>query len=210
MNGTIPEKCRQNNAMPEPRELVLASTSRYRRELLARLGLPFQVERPEVDEARLAGESPAETALRLAAAKASAVAPRRPGALVIGSDQVASLGNTRLDKPRNHENAARQLHALSGRTARFDTAIALYDARTRGMQARLVSCEVDFRELDPARIERYLRREQPYDCAGSAKVEGLGIALILRMRTDDPTALIGLPLIALTELLEAAGLPVLG
>jgi septum formation protein len=196
--------------MPETRQLVLASTSSYRRELLGRLGLPFEVERPEVDESVLPGESPAKTALRLAAAKASAVAARRPAALVIGADQVASLGNQRLDKPGSHENARRQLALLSGRTARFDTAVALLDARSGRLASRLVACEVDFRVLDAQLIERYLRREQPYDCAGSAKSEGLGIALIRSMRTEDPTALIGLPLIALTELLEAAGHPVLG
>jgi septum formation protein len=196
--------------MPSTRELVLASTSRYRLELLARLGLPFETERPDVDEAQLPGEAPATTAVRLAMAKAAAVAARRPGALVIGSDQVASLGSERLDKPGSHENARRQLAALSGRTAHFDTAVALHDARSGRVATRLVPCEVEFRVLEANLIERYLKREQPYDCAGSAKSEGLGIALIRSMRTEDPTALIGLPLIALTELLEEAGCPVLG
>lgn len=195
--------------MPPARRLVLASASVYRRELLDRLGLPFECASPGVDEAPLAGEPPGQTAARLSMAKAAAVAARFPDALIIGSDQVASLGEARLDKPGTHENARRQLTALSGRTARFDTGITVLDAANGRSATRVVPCDVEFRNLTPAQIERYLSLEQPYDCAGSAKSEGLGIALIRRMITDDPTALIGLPLIALTEMLDAAGCPVL-
>jgi septum formation protein len=196
--------------MDEPRRLVLASTSAYRRALLERLGLVFACAAPGVDESALDDEAPADTARRLAQAKAAAVAPRFPDALVIGSDQVASLGTLRLDKPGNHANAARQLQALSGQTAQFDTAVCVLDAARDAAWARVVPCRVTFRQLNARVIEAYLQREQPYDCAGSAKSEGLGIALIERMETEDPTALIGLPLIALTELLAAAGLPVIG
>ncbi len=196
--------------MPSSRRLVLASTSIYRRGLLERLGLPFECANPMVDEAVRPGEAPAATALRLAEAKARAVAPGFPDALVIGSDQVASCQGARLDKPGNHENAARQLVLVSGKSASFDTAVALLDTRSGVLQSRLVPCRVTFRDLTPGRIERYLRLEQPYDCAGSAKAEGLGIALIARMDTEDPTALVGLPLIALSEMLRMAGLDVLG
>jgi len=196
--------------MDERRRLVLASTSAYRRALLERLGLTFECAAPEVDESALQDEAPAETARRLAQAKAAVVAPRFPGALVIGSDQVASLGPLRLGKPGNHANAARQLQALSGQTAQFDTAVCVLDVAREAAWVRVVPCRVTFRRLDARLIEAYLQREQAYDCAGSAKSEGLGIALIERMQTEDPTALIGLPLIALTELLAAAGLPVIG
>lgn len=185
--------------------LVLASTSAYRRELLARLQLEFQVMAPGVDEQPLAGEAPAAMALRLAEAKARAGAARFPAALVIGSDQVAVLGDRRLDKPGLHQAAAEQLQALSGRTATFHTAVALLNASTGRLQARLVPAHVTFRRLSGAQIEAYLQRERPYDCAGSAKSEGLGIALIERIESDDPTALIGLPLIALVDLLSAEG-----
>lgn len=195
--------------MPEPRQLLLASTSRYRRELLGRLGLPFECAAPHVEERALPGEAPEDTALRLAVAKAEAVAARFPHALVIGADQVATCDGAILDKPGNHANAARQLAALSGRSARFDTALVVLDARNRARQARVVPCIVHFRRLSGAQIEEYLRREQPYDCAGSAKSEGLGIALISRIEGDDPTALVGLPLIALTDLLAQAGVQVL-
>ncbi len=190
----------------EPRRLVLASTSRYRRELLARLGLPFDCARPEADETPLAGEAPGQTALRLAEAKARAVQAAYPDALIIGSDQVASCEGRRLDKPGTHENAVAQLSFLSGRIASFDTAVTLLDSLADRAETRLVPCRVHFRRSDSARIEAYLRREQPYDCAGSAKAEGLGIALIERIETDDPTSLIGLPLIALTDLLGNLGL----
>ena len=186
---------------------MLASSSPYRRELLARLGLAFDSASPECDETPLAGEGPAATAARLALAKAASLKAKFPGALIVGSDQVASSGGARYDKPGTHENAVRQLRALSGKTVEFQTAVALLDAESGEAHSRVVPCRVLFRALDDERIERYLRREQPYDCAASAKAEGLGIALIARIETDDPTSLIGLPLIALSGLLERAGLP---
>lgn len=195
--------------MPEPRQLVLASTSRYRRELLGRLGLAFECADPGVDEHVLAHEAAADTAERLAGLKARAVAARYPDALIVGADQVASCEGAVLDKPGTHANAVRQLSAMSGRTARFDTALALLDARSGALDSRVVPCLVHFRRLSAAQIENYLRHEQPYDCAGSAKSEGLGIALIARIDCVDPTALIGLPLIALTEMLAHAGMPAL-
>jgi septum formation protein len=195
--------------MGASRQLVLASTSKYRRALLERLALAFEVAAPGVDEQALPGEAPADTAARLAALKARSLEGRFPDALIIGSDQVAALGSERLDKPGTHENAARQLRRLSGRIAQFHTAVTLLDSKTGKSESKVVPCRVVFRALDDARIEAYLRREQPYDCAGSAKAEGLGIALIARIETDDPTSLIGLPLIALTAMLERAGLPVL-
>jgi septum formation protein len=196
--------------MPAPRRVVLASTSRYRRALLERLGFPFECVDPKTDEAPLKGEAGGQTALRLAEAKARAAAARFPDSLIIGSDQVASCDGLRLDKPGTHENAVKQLNALSGRTAVFETAVALLDTQAGKLRSRLVPCRVTFRALSPETIETYLRKEKPYDCAGSAKAEGLGIALIARMETDDPTSLIGLPLIALTELLAEAGMPVPG
>ena len=195
--------------MPSTRRLVLASTSRYRRGLLERLGVPFECADPQVGESPLPGEAPAATARRLAEAKARAVAIRFSDALIIGSDQVASCEGVRLDKPGNHENATRQLKLVSGKTASFDTGIALFDARTGSIFSRVVPCVVSFRNLADAQIERYLRLEQPYDCAGSAKAEGLGITLIARIDTEDPTSLIGLPLIAVSEMLRDAGLDVL-
>ena len=203
------KKTCQNKVMLLPRRLVLASTSRYRRELLARLGLSFECADPNVEETAAAAEAPAQTAQRLAAAKAAAVRARYDDALIIGADQVAFCGELRLDKPRTHANAVRQLTATSGKVATFDTAVALLDARGGQAQTRVVRTRVHFRPLSAAQIEAYLRREQPYDCAGSAKAEGLGIALIARIEADDPTALIGLPLVALTEMLAAAGAPVL-
>ncbi len=195
--------------MDQPRKLVLASTSRYRMALLRRLGLDFETADPRTDESPLVRESPAESALRLSVEKARAAALRHPEALIVGSDQVASCGGERLGKPGNRENALRQLGAMSGRMATFDTAVSVLDARDGTVRSRLVPCRVTFRNLSRAAIERYLDREQPYDCAGAAKSEGLGIALIARIETDDPTALVGLPLIALTELLAESGLPVL-
>ena len=186
---------------------MLASTSKYRKGLLERLGLPFEVAAPGVDEKVLPGEAPADTALRLAGLKARSLAQRFADALIVGSDQVASCDGQRLGKPGDHATAVRQLTGLSGKAADFHTAVSLLDSKTKEMQSRVVLCRVVFRALDAQRIESYLRREQPYDCAGSAKAEGLGIALIARMETDDPTSLIGLPLIALTEMLERAGLP---
>jgi septum formation protein len=192
----------------QSRRLILASTSRYRKELLARLGLPFEVAAPGVDEDVLRGEAPAETALRLSVLKARAVQARYGDALIIGSDQVASSGDQRLGKPGNHDTSVRQLRSLSGKAADFHTAVSLLDSKSNQMQSKVVLCRVFFRTLDDRRIESYLSREQPYDCAASAKAEALGIALIARIETDDPTSLIGLPLIALTEMLERAGLPV--
>ncbi|MEW5863241.1 MAG: nucleoside triphosphate pyrophosphatase [Pseudomonadota bacterium] len=196
--------------MPSPRRLVLASTSPYRAALLRRLGLPFEQAVPGVEEAARPGESPSATATRLAILKARAVAARLADALVIGSDQVASCEGTVLEKPGDRENARRQLAFLSGKTASFDTAVALLDSASGFVRSRVVPCRVTFRTLTPKQIEAYLEREQPYDCAGSAKSEGLGIALIARIETDDPTALVGLPLVTLTDLLAQAGMPVLG
>src|SRR5947208_16272222 len=194
--------------MAQPRRLVLASTSAYRKALLERLARALEVARPQVDGRPPGGEAPADTALRLAALKAQSVRAAHRDALIIGSDQVATSAGRILGKPGDHATAARQLRSLSGRSAEFHTALALLDAANGSVQTRVVPCRVHFRTLDDARIERYLVREQPYDCAGSAKAEGLGIALIARIDTQDPTALIGLPLIALTEMLEHAGLPV--
>lgn len=185
--------------------LILASTSVFRRELLTRLNLPFQVVAPKVDETPLDNESPADTALRLSALKAKAVAADFPDALIIGSDQVAHIGDTRFDKPGNHDRARQQLLALSGKTADFVSGLCLYNARSGATHLKNVTTRVTFRDLDNNLIERYLRAEQPYHCAGSAKSEGLGIALIARMECDDPTALIGLPLIALCDFLATEG-----
>jgi len=191
------------------RRLILASTSIYRKGLLQRLGLPFEAVAPGVDENELPGELPTQTARRLAEAKARAVAARFPDALIIGSDQVAMLGSARLDKPLGNENAVRQLQAARGKAVVFHTALCLLDAQSGDAQTRVVPCTVHFRNASDMQIETYLRREQPYDCAGSAKAEGLGIALIERIEGDDPNALIGLPLIALVEMLTARGVPVL-
>jgi len=193
--------------MEQPRRLVLASTSTYRKALLDRLGLRFEVATPGGDEQALAGEPPEQTALRLSVLKARSVLA--DNALVIGCDQVASFDGRPLGKPGSHDSAVRQLRALSGRTAEFHTALTLLDTSTGVHHSRVVPCRVTFRNLDARSIETYLRREQPYDCAGSAKSEGLGIALIARIETEDPTSLVGLPLIALTEMLGRAGLPVL-
>ncbi|NIC42782.1 Maf family nucleotide pyrophosphatase [Aquabacterium sp. A08] len=188
------------------RRLVLGSTSRYRRELLARLGLPFDVAPPDVDETPRSGETPAALAQRLALAKAQAVAAQHPDAIVIGSDQVADLHGTPLGKPGSHERAVAQLRQMSGQTVLFQTALAVVCAATGFAQSELAVVRVVFRDLGDAEIERYLRAEQPYDCAGSAKSEGLGIALLERIDNDDPTALVGLPLIRTARLLRAAGL----
>ncbi|HET7669185.1 MAG TPA: Maf family nucleotide pyrophosphatase [Burkholderiales bacterium] len=195
--------------MANTRRLVLASTSRYRRALLERLGVAFEVASPAADERPLGNEAPEQTALRLAALKAQSVRAAHRDALIIGSDQVATSGGRTLGKPGDHPTAVRQLKSISGKTAEFHTALALLDAATGSLQTRVVPCRVYFRTLDDARIERYLQKEKPYDCAGSAKAEGLGIALIARIETEDPTSLIGLPLIALTDMLERAGLPVI-
>ncbi|HEX6138681.1 MAG TPA: Maf family nucleotide pyrophosphatase [Casimicrobiaceae bacterium] len=192
------------------RPLLLASTSRYRKALLERLGLAFEIEHPDVDEVALPGEAPAATACRLAEAKARAVAARHARALVIGADQVADAGGVAIGKPGNHAGAAAQLRELSGRSIVFHTAVALVDAASRRCQLRLVDVTTTFRVLTPAAIDEYLRRERPYDCAGSIKAEGLGIALVESIRSDDPSALIGLPLIAVIDLLRAEGVAVLG
>ncbi|MFO1386235.1 MAG: Maf family nucleotide pyrophosphatase [Chitinivorax sp.] len=189
--------------------LVLASTSPYRRELLTRLGIPFEVAAPEVDETPHAGEGPADTALRLAQEKARALAHRYPGALIIGSDQVATLDNLQIGKPGNHERAVAQLQLMRGRTVIFHTALALYDSRNDSVQVKDVQTEVDFRQLSDEFIEAYLQKEQPYNCAGSAKSEGLGIVLMSAMRGTDPNALIGLPLIELVSMLQHAGFRIL-
>ena len=189
-------------------KLVLASTSPYRRELLERLALPFEVAAPQVAESRLPGEPPEALSERLARAKALAVAARFPDALIIGSDQAAVCDGELLGKPGTRENAVRQLTRLSGREAVFHTALCVHASATGLTKLRSVPCRVRFRVLDAARIERYLALERPYDCAGSAKAEGLGIALIERMQGDDPTALMGLPLIALVDLLHDFGLDV--
>jgi septum formation protein len=203
------EILRQNKVMAQPRRLVLASSSSYRKALLERLGIPFVVAAPHTDERALAAEDAPDTALRLAALKAQSVRAAHRDALIIGSDQVATAAGRALGKPGDHASAARQLRSLSGKSADFHTAVALLDAANGSVQTRVVPCRVHFRTLDDARIERYLQREKPYDCAGSAKAEGLGIALIARVETDDPTSLIGLPLIALSEMLERAGFPVI-
>ena len=190
--------------MPNP-TLVLASTSPYRRELLQRLSIPFEVGAPDIDETPLPGEGPADTALRLAQAKAMALAESYPGALIIGSDQVATLDNLQIGKPGTHERAVAQLQQMRGRSVIFHTALALYDSRSGTSQVKDVQTEVRFRDIDDAFIETYLHKEQPYNCAGSAKSEGLGIVLIESMQGSDPNALIGLPLIELINMLQNVG-----
>ena len=190
---------------PQP-PLILASTSPFRRELLGRLALPFTVEAPDVNEAPLPGEPPTERALRLAAAKAEAVAVRHPGAVVIGSDQVAAAGGVILDKPGTVEKAHQQLRHLSGSQARFHTACAVRWHNTGFSVNHLETVTVAVRDLTQAEIEGYVAREQPLNCAGSFKSEGLGIALFSRIESEDPTALIGLPLIWLTGALRQAGI----
>ncbi len=193
-----------------PHPLILASTSPYRRELLSRLGQPFQVVAPGVDETPLPGETPSALAQRLALAKAMAVAREHPNAVVIGSDQVADLGGKALGKPGTHERATAQLQAMRGQTVIFHTALAVVCIATGFSEVDLAPVEVKFRDLSDAEIATYLHREQPYDCAGSAKSEGLGIALLTHIHNDDPTALIGLPLIRTCRMLRAAGVPLLG
>ena len=188
--------------------IVLASTSPYRRALLARLGLPFEVMAPGVNEAALPGEAARKTALRLAQAKARAAAPSFPQSLVIGSDQVAELDGTCLGKPGNHENAVAQLKDMRGKTVLFHTALALLNTASGFMHTAEVPTAVQFRNYDEREIRRYLERERPYDCAGSAKIEGLGIVLVERVTGDDPSALIGLPLIQLTAMLRKEGVAI--
>ena len=186
--------------------LILASTSRYRHELLSRLRLPFDVVSPDVDETPVPGEAPAALAQRLARAKALAVAALHPGAVIIGSDQVADLDGTAIGKPGNHACATDQLRSMSGRSIVFQTAVSVVCAARGHEETALIPVEVRFRTLSDAEIERYLRAEQPYDCAGSAKVETLGIALLEAVLSDDPTALIGLPLIQTCMMLRRAGI----
>jgi septum formation protein len=185
--------------------LILASTSIYRRQLLDRLRLPYAVEAPGVDEAHFPDETPTALAGRLARAKAEVVAQRHPQTWVIGSDQVAERDGQPLGKPGDHERAVAQLRAASGRTLRFHTAVCLRCVGSDAALTHIDLTEVRFRTLDDATIERYLRAEQPYDCAGSFKSEGLGIALFESIRNDDPTALVGLPMIALARMLREAG-----
>ena len=194
---------------PLPRTVVLGSTSRYRRELLARLHLPFDVAAPEVDETPLPGEAPRELALRLALAKAKAVAARHPEAVVIGSDQVADLAGQPLGKPGTHERAVQQLRQMRGQAVVFQTALAVVCLASGFEEVDLAPVRVQFRALTDTEIENYLQAEKPYDCAGSAKSEGLGIALLESIDNDDPTALVGLPLIRTARMLRAAGVKLL-
>ena len=189
--------------------LVLASTSPYRRELLYRLGVPFEIAAPDVDETTLAGETPDATARRLSLLKARAVAERFPDALIIGSDQVALLEGRQLGKPGTFENAVAQLQAMRGKALEFHTALTLLNARTGNSQTAVVPVRLVMREYTDAQIKAYLNKDQPYNCCGSAKSESLGIALIARYETEDPNALVGLPLIKLTEMLANEGLDVL-
>ncbi|MFZ9550313.1 MAG: Maf family nucleotide pyrophosphatase [Hylemonella sp.] len=195
--------------MRQTRVLVLGSSSPYRRELLARLRQPFEVVLPEVDETPLAHESPRELASRLALAKANAVAQRLPDRVIIGSDQVAELDGRPLGKPGSHDRAVEQLHRMRGRQVLFHTAVAVVCAESGFSQMEIAEVRVRFRDLTSTEIENYLQAEKPYDCAGSAKSEGLGIALLESIDSDAPTALIGLPLIRTARLLRAAGVPLL-
>ena len=189
--------------------IVLASTSIYRSQLLSTLQLPFQTASPNVDETPLPKETAKQTAQRLSQLKAQAVAQQHPDALIIGSDQVALLDEEQLGKPLTHDNAVRQLRAMRGRRVDFFTAVSLLNARTNDLQTALVETRVSFRNLSDGEIERYLRKEQPYHCAGSAKSEGLGIALIERIEGSDPNALIGLPLIVLVDMFKKQGIEIL-
>ena len=192
-----------------PRLLILGSTSRYRYELLSRLRIPFDVVAPDVDETPLAGESPLALASRLALAKAHAVAKLHPQAVVIGSDQVADLHGEPLGKPGNHDRAVQQLQRMRGQTVVFQTAVAVVCHASGFKQMEVAPVRVRFRDLTDTEIESYLQAEQPYDCAGSAKSEGLGIALLDAIDNDDPTALIGLPLIRTCRMLREAGIALL-
>ena len=194
---------------PKARPLVLGSTSPYRRALLQRLQIPFEVAAPDVDETPLAGEAPHMLAQRLALAKARAVARLFPDAVVIGSDQVADLMGTPLGKPGTHDKAVAQLRMMRGQTVVFQTAVAVVCLESGFEENSLAAVNVRFRDLTDAEIENYLRAEQPYDCAGSAKSEGLGIALLASIDSDDPTALVGLPLIRTCQMLRAAGIELL-
>lgn len=195
--------------MKANREIVLASSSAYRKALLKRIGLECTAIAPDIDETAMPQESPQNTALRLAQAKARRIARDKPAAVIIGSDQVAVLGGVALGKPGSHDAAVLQLQAMSGQTVVFHTALCVLDAAAGNLQTANVPTTVRFRELDRARIERYLAIDQPYDCAGSAKIEAMGIALVEKVESDDPSALIGLPLIALVTMLERNGIAVL-
>ena len=190
--------------------LILGSSSPYRRELLSRLRIPFEVATPDIDETPMADERPAATALRLSRLKAEAIAARHAGALVIGSDQVCTLDDQQIGKPGTHAKALAQLQLMRGRTVTFHSALCLLDGRTGEAQVADIQTRATFRDLSDAELDAYLRLETPYDCAGSAKVEGLGIMLLERVESDDPTALIGLPLIALTGMLRHVGYPCFG
>jgi len=189
--------------------IILASTSRYRRELLSRLGIAFEVAAPGVDETPVVGEAPRDTALRLAAAKARAIAAGRADGLIIGSDQVAECDGEPGGKPGTHDRAVTQLERLSGRTVVFHTGVALVNAATGRAQVAMVDVASTYRPLSVDEIEHYLRRETPYDCAGSVRSEGLGIALFERIASDDPSALVGLPLITVARMLREEGIDVL-
>ena len=191
-----------------PLPLILGSSSIYRRELLQRLRIPFETASPEIDEAPLLSEAPEATALRLAKAKARKIAVTYPDALIIGADQVAVLNGIQLGKPLNHANALQQLRFMQGKEVMFYTAISLLNSRSNHMQTRVVPFRIKFRQLSDQQILNYLNKEQPYHCAGSAKSEGLGIVLIERMTGDDPNALIGLPMIALVDMLANEGVTV--
>jgi septum formation protein len=203
---------KDNSTHPSPassRTLILGSSSRYRKELLSRLNIPFEVAAPEVDETPLLNETPRDLALRLALAKARAVASKYPEAVVIGSDQVADLEGEALGKPGNHAKAVKQLQRMRGKTVIFQTALSVICLATGFEQTDLATVKVSFRDLTDAEIESYLKAEEPYDCAGSAKSEGLGIALLAAIDNDDPTALVGLPLIRTCHMLSAAGVKLL-
>ena len=191
------------------KKIILASTSRYRAELLQRLQLPFEVTKPDADQAPLAGEKPAQTAARLSLAKAASVAGTFPGSLIIGSDQVAELAGMSIGKPGSPEGARQQLQAMRGKTLAFHSGIALHDTDSGRAQSAVVVTMVRLREYSDAEIEYYLEHEHALDCAGSAKSEGLGVALIAAMQSEDPTALVGLPLIALVSMLRNEGYGVL-
>jgi len=190
-------------------KIILSSSSIYRKELLQRLHIPFETSSPQINEAPLCNESPEETAARLAEAKARAVAKTYPQALIIGSDQVAVLGNLHLGKPLNHINATEQLRLVRGKEVVFYTALCLLNSATDKLQIQVIPYHVRFRQLSDQQIENYLLKEQPYHCAGSAKSEGLGIALIEQMMGHDPNALIGLPLIALVDMLSHEGVAII-
>ena len=191
-------------------QLILGSSSPYRRELLERLRLPFTVVSPQIDETPLAGETPPDTALRLAVAKAGHIAQSHPDALIIGADQVATVNGEQIGKAGGFDKALAQLQAMRGQTVLFHSALCLYDAHNDTVDARNIITRATFRDLPDEELAAYLRIEQPYDCAGSAKVEALGITILEKVESDDPTALIGLPLIALTDMLRTAGVDLYG